>query len=99
MNTKRFLAPWFAVVFAIGLATGPALANKPAFNAVSGSVTSAPIAGQITVDGHTYRIQSGSNADTQAADVHVGESVLLQLSGPPDSDSTEVVAIHATPSR
>jgi len=99
MNTNRFLASLFAAMVTFGLLSAPALANKQVFFSVSGSVTAPPTGGEITVDGHTYHIQNGSSAEAQEADVQVGDSVELKLSGPPDSDSTEVVAIHATHGR
>lgn len=96
MKTKFFLAPLMAAAAALALATAPALANKPVNFTVSGSVTDTPTGAQITVNGHTYRIQSGSSAATEATEVQTGDSVQLRLNGPPDSASTEVVAIHAT---
>lgn len=95
MRTRVLMAAVAAAALAFGLEPGTALANKPVYN-VSGEVTTPPVNGTITVNGQTYQIAAGSQADTQQNEVVQGETVQLILDGPPDSSTTQVVAINET---
>jgi hypothetical protein len=97
MKSRLLTAAVAAAALASGLLPGTALANKMVYN-VSGEVTSPPVGQEITVNGQTYQIAPGSAAETQVTQVVQGENVQLVLTGPANSSSTQVVAIHETPS-
>lgn len=97
MNKRVLMAAVATAALALGLQPGTALANKPVYT-LSGQVTSPPVNNQITVNGQTFNIAAGSAAVTQATEVVQGENVQIVLTGPPDSSTTEVVAINETPS-
>lgn len=97
MNTRVLMAAIAAATLALGLLPGTALANKPGYD-VSGSVTTPPVDNQITVNGQSYQIAPRSAAETQVTQVVQGENVELVLNGPVNSSSTQVIAIHETPS-
>lgn len=97
MNTRVLMAAVAAATLALGLLPGTALANKPGYD-VSGQVSSPPTGQEITVNGQTFQIAPGSAAETQVTQVVQGENVELVLDGPVNSSSTEVIAIHETPS-
>lgn len=97
MNTRVLMAAVAAATLALGLPPGTALANKPGYD-VSGQVSSPPTGQEITVNGQTFQIAPGSAAETQVTQVVQGENVELVLDGPVNSSSTEVIAIHETPS-
>jgi hypothetical protein len=98
MSTRVLMAAVAAATLAFGLEPGTALANKPLYS-VSGEITTTPMGRKITVNGRTYRIQSGSPAEAQQAEVVQGESVQLTLDGPASSRAAKVVAIHEAPGR
>lgn len=98
MSNKVLMAAMAAAALVFSLESVPAFANKPVYD-LSGQVTTPPVNQQITVNGRTYQIASGSLAESQANEVVQGESVRLTLDGPPNSTSSKVVAIHETHAR
>lgn len=93
MTTRVLMAAVAAAALAFGLEPGTALANRPVYN-ITGQITTPPVNETITVNGQTYQIAAGSQADTQQNQVVQGETVQLILDGPPDSSTTHVVAIN-----
>ncbi len=98
MSTRVLAAAVAVATLALGVAPGTAWANKPVYN-FSGEVTTVPIGQSITVNGRTYRIETGSPAERQVNDIIRGERVQVILDAPTDSRSAQVVAIHAARGR
>lgn len=96
MNIKRLIGPVLVLAGLIAVCPAPARANMMVVHAVTGRVTAAPNGGQISVNGRWYRIRPQSDAAVEVSSVHVGDSVEIRLSGPPTTDSSEVVEIHET---
>lgn len=97
MKTRVLMAAIAAATLILGLHPGTALANRPVYT-LTGQVSTPPVNNQITVNGQTFNIAAGSDAATEVNTVVQGESVQIVLSGPPNSNTTEVVAIYETPS-
>lgn len=95
MRTRVLITGAALAVAALGLLPGTALANRPVFN-LSGTVTTVPVGQQITVNGRTYQIAHGSNAERQVQTIVRGEAVTVVLTAPPNTHAAKVVAIHAT---
>jgi hypothetical protein len=62
-------------------------------DAVSGTVTAAPVSGEIEVSHHTYLVKANSPADKVLRNFSAGQVVDLVLDGPANSAKSEVVSI------
>jgi hypothetical protein len=99
MNTRRLWMRSLAAGMLTALAATPLLASKPVMpSTISGTLTSSR-AGEIVVDDRTYHIQPGSEAASEVANLQAGQSVQVTLNGPPNSQRSQVVEIHATGNR
>jgi len=66
-------------------------------NAISGSVTAVPTAGQIEVDHVVYRVKVNSAADKSLRSFHTGDVVDLIMDNTGGSQTATVVSIVAHP--
>jgi hypothetical protein len=68
-------------------------ANTVAGEIVTGNVTAVDGRRSLNIQGHTYRLKDGSPAATAAAHLAPGQSVSVQLDGPANSSSSQVINI------
>jgi len=85
-----------ALVAALSMAlnAAPAWTSRIPDFLVSGTVTSVAGGQQITINGKSYPIQLQGPALQQLRQVQVGQTVDVELSGPPGATSTQVVGIN-----
>jgi hypothetical protein len=98
LNTRKRLIT-FAVATLSVLGTAVAIANQIPGTLITGSLTSVSGTEWIRVDGHTYRIQSGSPAAAAVQKLTPGQRVDVQLNGPANTAASEVinVVLHSEP--
>lgn len=81
-----------ALLLTLALGAGVELrANQLPGEMVTGQVTAVSGNSQITVDGKSYRIKSGSAAAAAARSAVRGQTVDIQLNGPANSSASEVI--------
>jgi len=100
MNIERASKGWLLAAALGVLASQPVLASKPIMpSTITGTVTAVTADGEVVVDGRIYHIQASSDAASEAPNIQVGQTVQVKLNGPPNSQQSQVVEIHATESR
>jgi hypothetical protein len=98
LNARKTLITLAAAALSI-LGTAAALANQIPGTLITGSLTSVSGTEWIHVDGHAYRIKSGSPAAEAVQKLTPGQRVDVQLNGPANTAASEVinVVLHSEP--
>lgn len=92
MNARKPLITWVAIALSL-LGTAVAEANQMPGAVITGSVTSVSGTEWIYVDGHPYRIKSGSPAADAVQKLTPGQHVDVQLNGPANTSASEAVNV------
>ncbi len=92
MNGRQTL---FALLIAVATALGSSglAANTVPGEMVTGSVTAVNGRQSLSIQGHTYRLKEGSPAVAAAGRLTPGQSVTVQLDGPANSPSSQVINV------
>jgi len=93
LNGKRTLVALAATLLFASLGTGAVQANQIPGEVVTGRVTSISGDEWINVDGHNYRVKSGSAAAAALANLKPGQMVDVQLNGPASTAASEVINV------
>jgi hypothetical protein len=80
-----------ALVLAIGVPA--AFAMKPAGNVIRGTLTATSNGDTLSLDGHQYRIKSGSPAVEAGRKCPKGTVVDVLLNGPPNTAASEAIGL------
>jgi hypothetical protein len=85
----------FALLAAAGMAAGSSglAANTVPGEMVTGNVTAVNGRKSLNIQGRTYRLKEGSPAAAAAAHLATGQSVSVQLDGPANSPSSQVINV------
>lgn len=83
---------WVATSLSL-IGTALAQANQMPGAMITGSVTSVSGTEWIYVDGHPYRIQSGSPAAAAVQKLTPGQHVDVQLNGPANTAASEAINV------
>ena len=92
MNRTRVLC---ALLASAGMAiwSSSLAANTVAGEIVTGNLTAVDGRRSLNIQGHTYRLKDGSPAVAAVAHLAPGQSVSVQLDGPANSPSSQVINI------
>ena len=92
MNRTRVLCALLAAA-GIAISSSDLAANTVPGEIVTGSLTAVDGRRSLNIQGHTYRLKDGSPAAAAAAHLTPGQSVSVQLDGPANSSSSQVINI------
>jgi hypothetical protein len=98
MNIRHILSAALLALATFGVAA-PADANHVVGTTISGRLSGVSGGDTLIVDGHNYRVKSGSPAAKALATLAPGVRVELMLDGPADKPASRVVVVNvmATP--
>ena len=93
MNKSAIRCATVVLAFSIGLVSTSGWTTRLLGKVITGQVTSMPAATQIEVDHQLYRIRTGTPAERNARNFHMGQIVDLELDSPSLTKGAQVVSI------